>query len=99
MDVKVSNQTNNSPQESGVNTLTSSQICGGYFNKGDGMSLKNYDEACVIGNESYQFRSLIMAAFLEANRDEHIELKKAFPGILQEMLDRNKTVDHRLLNE
>ena len=33
MDVKVSNQTNNSPQESGVNTLTSSQICGGYSNK------------------------------------------------------------------
>ena len=38
MDVKVSNQTNNSPQESGVNTLTSSQICGGYFNKGDRMN-------------------------------------------------------------
>ncbi len=97
MDVKVGNQTNNSPQESGVNTLTSSQICGGFFNKGDGMSLKNYDEACVIGNESYQFRSLIMAAFSEANRDEHVALKKAFPDILKEMLDRNKTVDHKLL--
>ncbi len=69
------------------------------INKGDGMSLKNYDEACVIGNESYQFRSLIMAAFLEANMGEQDALKEAFPGILQEMLDRNKTVDHRLLCE
>ena len=39
MDVKVSNQiNNNSLQESGVNTLTSSQICGGFFNKGEKMT-------------------------------------------------------------
>ena len=39
MDVKVSNQiNNNSLQESGVNTLTSSQICGGFLNKENEMT-------------------------------------------------------------
>ncbi len=56
------------------------------------MSVTNYNEACVIGNESYQFESLIMAAFLEADPRQFKELKKAFPGIWKEMLDRNKTI-------
>ena len=45
MDVRVSNKiNNNSPQESGVNTLTSSQICGGYFNKESEMTKKEMEE-------------------------------------------------------
>ena len=41
----MSNQiNNNSLQESGVNTLTSSQICGGLFNKGDRMTVKEKAE-------------------------------------------------------
>ena len=57
MDVKVSNQiNNNSLQESGVNTLTSSQICGGYFNKGFSMSTKESVEWAKT-KEEYDFYS------------------------------------------
>ena len=72
MDIRVSNKINDSLQslqESGVNTLTSSQVraggCGGYFNKG---------EKTVTKEESYRVSIEVNAQYLIVESPEEIAL-------------------------
>jgi hypothetical protein len=52
------------------------------------MSIYDYEKSILIESKGYPFYALIMAAMRQADTDNMVLLKTAFPGIYQELHDR-----------